>query len=112
MTDSHHGVCFGMIYHKKFLAIRNPRRGAVRFNSLFKLFDMEDCLVDEGHILEVLEKDPTPDYEVIDSKMEEEKIRSLEWMKSMLFDDKQAVEESVEDIFAKYFHELQTMKCE
>lgn len=112
LTDSHHGVCFGMIYHKKFLAIRNPRRGAVRFNSLFKLFDMEDCLVDEGHILEVLEKDPTPDYEVIDSKMEEEKIRSLEWMKSMLFDDKQAVEESVEDIFAKYFHELQTMKCE
>lgn len=110
LTDSHHGVCFGMIYHKKFMAIRNPRRGAVRFDSLFKLFEMENCLTEEGNILEAIERDPSPDYDFIDSKMENEKVKSLEWMKSMLFENKQKSEESIEDIFAKYFHELQRMR--
>ena len=112
LTDSHHGVCFGMIYHKKFLAIRNPRRGAVRFDSLFKLFEMENCLTEEGNILESLKKAPSPDYERIDLKMKSEKARSLEWMQSMLIDNKHEQEELVEDIFAKYFHELQCMKAE
>ena len=72
----------------------------MRFDSLFKLFEMENCLTEEGNILESLKKAPSPDYERIDLKMKSEKARSLEWMQSMLIDNKHEQEELVEEIYA------------
>ena len=37
LTDSYHGVCFSMIFEKEFLCIINYKRGATRFESLFRL---------------------------------------------------------------------------
>ncbi len=45
VTDSFHGCVFSIIFNKPFLAIGNKDRGMSRFNSLLKLFQLEDRLV-------------------------------------------------------------------
>lgn len=41
ITDSFHGVCFALMFNKKFIAVVNKNRGAARFESLQKMFDLE-----------------------------------------------------------------------
>lgn len=105
-TDSHHGVCFGMIYHKNFATVANARRGRTRFDSLFKLFDMEEILLEEGTLCEQLDQMEKIDYKKIDNIMKEEKREALEWLREALFSDKKN-NETTEDLFAKYFNMLQ-----
>ena len=45
ITDSFHGCVFSILFNKPFIAIGNPKRGMSRFNSLLKLFELEDRLV-------------------------------------------------------------------
>ena len=45
VTDSFHGSVFAIIFNKPFIAIANKGRGLTRFNSLFRLFELEDRLV-------------------------------------------------------------------
>lgn len=45
VTDSFHGCIFSILFNKPFIVIGNPKRGMSRFNSLLKLFDLEDRLV-------------------------------------------------------------------
>lgn len=46
VTDSFHGCVFSIIFNKPFIAIKNEDRGLDRFLSLFRLFNLEDRLVD------------------------------------------------------------------
>ena len=46
VTDSFHGCVFSIIFNKPFIAIKNKDRGVDRFLSLFRLFNLEDRLVD------------------------------------------------------------------
>ncbi len=41
ITDSFHGVCFALMFNKKFIAVVNKNRGAARFESLQKMFGLE-----------------------------------------------------------------------
>lgn len=41
VTDSFHGVCFALMFNKKFIAVVNKNRGAARFESLQKMFGLE-----------------------------------------------------------------------
>ena len=45
VTDSFHGSVFAIIFNKPFIAIGNKGRGLTRFNSLFRLFELEDRLI-------------------------------------------------------------------
>jgi hypothetical protein len=45
VTDSFHGVCFALIYHKPFIAICNAWRGTTRFNSILEFVGLQDRLV-------------------------------------------------------------------
>ena len=106
-TDSHHGVCFSMIYHKPFTPILNPWRGKARFTSLFKIFNMENLLVEEGEILGRLENIAAPDYEEIDRIMAKEKEESLAWLYGHLDQERSNDETpSKEDLFARYFNRV------
>lgn len=106
-TDSHHGVCFSMIYHKPFTPILNPWRGKARFTSLFKIFNMENLLIEEGEILGRLENIEAPDYAEIDRIMEREKQESLAWLYGHLDQPKSKDEvPSKEDLFARYFNRV------
>jgi hypothetical protein len=45
VTDSFHGCVFSIIFGKPFIAIGNRSRGLSRFNSLLKMFHLEDHLL-------------------------------------------------------------------
>ena len=44
ITDSFHGTCFSIIFNKPFVSLANYRRGTGRFESLLRLFKLEDRL--------------------------------------------------------------------
>lgn len=47
VTDSFHGCVFSIIFGKPFIALGNLNRGMSRFNSLLRMFDLEDHLINE-----------------------------------------------------------------
>lgn len=110
-TDSHHGVCFGMIYNKQFVAIANPRRGRTRFDSLFQVFEMSDMLLEEGMLCDRLEQISEPNYERINEILGIEREKSLKWMKSQLKKEKNG-EVTTYDLFAKYFNLAKRLQVE
>lgn len=85
ITDSHHGVCFGIIYEKNFISIANYSRGVTRFTHLLGLFDLSQKLVYEPK--KIIE-DPSffddIDYVKVKNILENEKAISLERLKKAL----------------------------
>lgn len=47
VTDSFHGVVFSIIFNKPFIAIGNVSRGLARFESLLKMFDLEERIISD-----------------------------------------------------------------
>lgn len=45
VTDSFHGVVFSIIFNKPFWVVVNKNRGAARFDSILKQFNLEDRVV-------------------------------------------------------------------
>ncbi|MFR9545219.1 MAG: polysaccharide pyruvyl transferase family protein [Rikenellaceae bacterium] len=45
ITDSFHGTVFAIIFNKPFLSIVNKNRGASRFYSLLKIFNLENRII-------------------------------------------------------------------
>ena len=45
VTDSFHGCVFSIIFKKPFIAIGNSERGMARFDSLLKMFKLENRLI-------------------------------------------------------------------
>ena len=77
-----------MIYHKNFLAISNARRGKTRFESLFNLLDINELLIEEKDLLHKIISIPNADYYNIDEILEKEKVKSLEWLRNVLIQEK------------------------
>ena len=50
ITDSFHGTAFSIIYNKNFISISNDSRGASRFNSLLRVFGLENRFVVDGSL--------------------------------------------------------------
>ena len=47
ITDSFHACVFSIIFKKQFIVVGNRERGMARFESLLKMFGLEERLVDE-----------------------------------------------------------------
>lgn len=45
VTDSFHACVFSIIFNKPFIVLGNHERGNARFDSLLKLFNLQDNLV-------------------------------------------------------------------
>ncbi len=56
VTDSFHGTVFSILFEKQFITIGNKERGLSRFDSLLRLFGLEDRLVKTELDLSILEK--------------------------------------------------------
>lgn len=85
LTDSHHGTCFGIIYHKPYIAIANANRGKTRFVTVAETLGLMDRLVDEP--MEVKKKKDlfAPiDYAEVDKKLARECDRAYAWLKKAL----------------------------
>lgn len=81
ITDSHHGLAMAMIYNKQVIAYGNKQRGITRFESLLKIFKMEDRMVFSAQ--DVIDKQLLShdiDYEFVNRKLAEEKSRCLNWL--------------------------------
>lgn len=87
IADSFHGCVFAIIFNKPFIAIGNIERGLTRFNSLLKLFNLEDRLI--------LSKDDFSEdlvnkkinWEEVNEIRNKLKLNSIKFLKSSLNND-------------------------
>lgn len=85
LSDSHHGICFGLIYHINFICIANRNRGYTRFESLFNLLEIKEHMVDNAKEIPENEKLlDSIDYESVDKILNRERKRSSEWLRNAL----------------------------
>lgn len=86
-TDSFHGTCFAIIYHKIFCTIKNPKRGNSRFKSLIQIIGLEDHFVEEENILKDIplffEKNSI-DYKTVDAFIKNECNKGLNWLETAI----------------------------
>lgn len=82
ITDSYHGVCFSLIFNKKYLCILNELRGLERFQSLIETFHLSSSkFLDEKELkldLRILEEDD--DWESINNIIREKANEGIEWI--------------------------------
>lgn len=79
-TDSFHGCVFALLFHKPFVVFGNKNRGSSRFNSLLRLFDLEDRLVQAGENVEEI-LDRKIDWIKVDEILHIERDRSAAFFK-------------------------------
>ena len=85
VTDSFHGMCFCIIFHKQFLALVNKRRGEARFTSLTELLHLEDRLCySENELLEKGAHLPDIDYSPVDEILKAERSRCRDWLRNAI----------------------------
>lgn len=78
ITDSFHGCVFSIIFHKPFWVIKNSQRGNSRFESLLRLFQLENRVIEgsvnnfnwQSHI----------DWNYVDSRINKEKKKSIDFL--------------------------------
>lgn len=54
ITDSFHGTVFAILFNKPFIVYSNNKRGSARFDSLLKLFQLENRLINSRDDLQYL----------------------------------------------------------
>lgn len=84
VTDSFHGTVFSIIFRKPFIAIGNESRGMSRFQSLLKMFGLEDRLVFKSDQVnrELINK--PIDYDRVGELLEKQKAFSIGFLKRAL----------------------------
>lgn len=85
VTDSFHGCVLSILMHKRFIAVGNSSRGLARMQSLVDMFGLDQRLVqgidpeDDGEFFL-----SEPDWEQVDSVLEERREECLEYLKNNL----------------------------
>lgn len=89
ITDSFHGTCMAILFHKPFVALGNPERGTSRFESLLGGLGLTaryaaepERILTDPSLLEPL------DYGAADRILDAERERSRKWLHDALFDEK------------------------
>ena len=83
ITDSFHGVCFSVIYGKKFVAIKN--RAKERFDSLAKLIEYPSLFFEDSRqLLGKTNIFTEIDYDFVYKRIEAKRMESEQWLRSAL----------------------------
>ena len=105
LTDSFHGTCFALLYHKKFLALKNESRGTARFDSLIETFNIKNSFISEikEFSIENIEKSIV-NWNFFDNRIQEEKIKFENWFEKTFIQQKNITLEQIvnEFDFEKY----------
>lgn len=90
VTDSFHGTCLAIIMNKPFISILNMKRGGSRFTSLLEIFGLRERLIKDSKDLEKRETiiGKKIDYKIVNTVLQKEKTRSLNWLKEKLKEPK------------------------
>lgn len=85
LTDSCHGASFAILFQKDFICIGNPSRGLPRFESLAKIFGMEERFVyDPAEIPKRRELLKEIDFTECERILKRERMKSRKWLKEHL----------------------------
>lgn len=84
ITDSFHGCVFSIIFNKPFIAIANINRGRTRFESLLKLFDLEERLFDSIADIDSETLNKSIDWKEVNKKREAEKNKGFDFLAESL----------------------------
>lgn len=111
VTDSFHGACFSIIYHKQFICLINKNRGKARFDSLIKSFEINDSFVENASQLEnKINFFEDIDWKKIDDIIEKEKQKAKVWFEKVFLTPKEITQEkfAIElDYLNKYIENTQ-----
>lgn len=83
VTDSFHGTVFSILFNKQFIALGNEQRGMSRFNSILKIFGLENRLVANIDQIDDILKEKI-DYLKVNEILVDEKEKSLAFLKQSL----------------------------
>lgn len=85
LTDSHHGTCFGIIYHRPYAAVANATRGKTRFVTvaeelglMHRIFDDASDMIGNPAIYEPI------DYAMVDQRLAEATSKAYAWLNDAL----------------------------
>lgn len=81
VTDSFHGTVFSIIFNKPFWVIGNERRGLSRFESLLKLFGLENRLIQTDNPVDLKSQ---IDWDGVNARINEMRSYSLTFLKNAL----------------------------
>ena len=85
ITDSYHGMCLCLLYHKPFFCIANTSRGLTRFQSLLSILHLENRLVmDPAELIQKADQTPAIDFENVDAILQPLIQDSRQWLKNAL----------------------------
>lgn len=85
LTDSHHGVCFGIIYKRQYAALVNANRGKTRFVTVAEVLHLEDRLIDNP--LDILHNEKIYEkinYDSVEYWLKDKKEEAFKWLKFAL----------------------------
>ena len=97
VTDSFHGFCYSIIFHRPMSVFANKYRGMARFETICDLTDLHNRLVFTLDELKekALHREPI-DFDAVDGKLGPMKAFSLQWLKNAL--DKRKLPTSVREL--------------
>lgn len=83
-TDSFHGCVFSILFNKPFVLYVNRNRGVARFESLLKLFKIENRTLSDSNGLESCPIRQSIDWKPINAKLEEMRSKSMCFLENAL----------------------------
>lgn len=96
ITDSFHGLCFALIFHKKFICILNTKRGTDRFTSLARTFKLDGVFLEDYN--EIYNRDnifTNYDYQIFENIVNYEKEKANEFLKKAINSQKIITDELI-----------------
>ena len=83
VTDSFHGTAFSILFNKPFYTEASGQHQSVgsRLHNLLEMFGLEDCLFSDKSQFEIA---PEVDYEYVNEKLDSERNKSKDFLKSIL----------------------------
>lgn len=98
ITDSFHGTCFALIFHKNFICIKNEERGNARFDSLTNTFNISNCFVNGlTNMTSSNLASLNYDKDFYDKKVLEEQQKSETWFNKIFYSEKFNTPEQIEN---------------
>lgn len=83
IVDSFHGAVFSIIFNKPFWIIENSNRGNARFESLLRMYGLEDRMIDAANATPN-DWDKPIDWARVNGKKEEKRQESINLLKKAL----------------------------
>lgn len=86
LTDSFHGTVFAILFNKPFYAVVNDARGAARFHSLLRMFNLEHRLITNMDTFELTAGQMDIDYQEVNVKLNEWRAKCYVYLQQNLID--------------------------